>query len=46
MPLASCKGNGGSDGGLEIMLHPFLTSSQVKLWGFHVDVHCSIILPT
>lgn len=46
MPLASCKGNAGSDGGLEINLHPFLTSNLVKLWGFHVDVHCSVILPT
>lgn len=40
MPLASCKGNGGSDGGLEIMLYPFLTSSLVQLWGFHADVQC------
>ena len=46
MPLASCKGNGGSDGGLELKLHPFLTSSLVKLRRFHVDLHCSIILPT
>jgi len=46
VPLASRKGNGGSDGGLELKLHPFLTSTLVKLRRFHVDVNCSIILPT
>jgi len=46
MPPASSKGNGGSDGGLELKLNPFLTSSLVKLGGCRVDVHCSFMLST